>query len=96
VVGPANPLARGQVAIVFATGLGAVRPNGQLSVTTATVTASLGEMELPVQFAGLAPGYPGLYQVNVLIPAATPPGLGIPFALKAGGQTSNRVSLSVQ
>jgi len=56
----------------------------------------LNGVELPAFFAGLAPGWVGLYQVNVIIPAATPPGLGIPLSLKVGGQQSNSVFLALQ
>ena len=94
--GPANPLPRGQVLVVYATGLGAVARQGQLSVTTAPVTAVVNGQELPVEFAGLAPGYIGLYQVNVPIPAATPPGLGVSLTLKEGGQLSNTVSVALE
>jgi uncharacterized protein (TIGR03437 family) len=56
----------------------------------------LNGTELPVLFAGLTPGYIGLYQANVIIPAATPPGLGISLTLKQGGQRSNSVDLALQ
>jgi uncharacterized protein (TIGR03437 family) len=95
-IGPANPLPRGQSLVIFATGLGTVTENGELSNTNATVTVVLNGAELPVQFAGLAPGYPGLYQVNVAIPSSTPPGLGIPLSLKVGGQLSNTVTTAIQ
>jgi len=49
-----------------------------------------------VAFAGLAPGFIGLYQVNVVIPSNTPPGLGIPLTLKQGGVLSNSVGISIQ
>jgi uncharacterized protein (TIGR03437 family) len=96
--GPSNPLPRGQVLMVFATGLGAVTRQGQLSVTTTPVTAVLNGQELPgpLPFAGLAPGYVGLYQVNVPIPAATPPGLGVSLTLKQGGQASNTIAIALQ
>jgi uncharacterized protein (TIGR03437 family) len=94
--GPANPLSRGQALVVYATGLGAVSKQGQLSVTAAPVTALINGQELPVQFSGLAPGYVGLYQVNVPIPGATPPGLGISITLKEGGQVSNTVTVALQ
>jgi uncharacterized protein (TIGR03437 family) len=94
--GPANPLPRGQVLVVYATGLGAVMKQGQLSVTAAPVTAVVNGQELAVEFAGLAPGYVGLYQVNVRIPAATPPGLGVSLTLKEGGQLSNTVSVALE
>ena len=94
--GPANPLPRGQVLVVYATGLGAVAKQGQLWVTSAPVTALVNGQELAVEFAGLAPGYVGLYQVNVRIPAATAPGLGVSFTLKEGGQVSNTVAVALQ
>ena len=95
-VGPSNPLRRGQALVIFATGLGAVTQSGQLSPTNAPVTVVLNGTELPASFAGLAPGFIGLYQVNVTIPAGTPPGLGIPLMLKVGGQQSNPVLVALQ
>ena len=67
-VGPSNPLPRGQALVIFATGLGAVTQSGQLSRTNAPVTVLLNGTELPASFAGLAPGFIGLYQVNVTDP----------------------------
>lgn len=95
-IGPSNPLPRGQSMVIFATGLGTVTQSGAYSVTKTTVTVVLNGTELPTLFAGLAPGFIGLYQVNVLIPAATPPGLGIPLTLKVGGQVGNTVNVAVQ
>jgi uncharacterized protein (TIGR03437 family) len=94
--GPSNPLARGQVLVIFGTGFGSVSNQGSLPVVNSTVTAVLNGVELPVSYAGLAPGYVGLYQVNVPIPAATVPGLGIFLTLKQGGQLSNEVSAAIQ
>jgi uncharacterized protein (TIGR03437 family) len=93
---PTNPLPRGQTLIIFGTGLGAVTQKGSLSNTNATVTVMLNGIELPVQFAGLAPTFSGLYQVQIAIPAATPPGLGIPLTLKVGGQVGNTVLVALQ
>jgi len=56
----------------------------------------LNGIELLASFAGLAPGFIGLYQVNVTVPAGTAPGLGIPLMLKVGGQQSNSVLVSLQ
>jgi len=52
--------------------------------------------ELEPLFAGLAPGYFGLYQVNVTVPAGTPPGLTVPLSLKVAGQVSNPVQVALQ
>ena len=95
-VGPTNPLPRGQALVIFATGLGAVTQSGQLSLTNAPVSVLLNGTELPASYAGLAPGFNGLYQVNVTVPASIPPGLGIPLMLKVGGQQSNPVLVSLQ
>jgi uncharacterized protein (TIGR03437 family) len=91
-----NPVARGQALILFATGLGAVTKQSQFSVVTSPVTAILNGVEMPVSFAGLAPGFTGLYQVNVPIPPATAPGLGISLTLKQAGQLSNTVFVSLK
>ena len=64
-IGPSNPLPRGQSLVIYATGLGAVTQSGQLFNTSAPVTVLLNGTELPTSYAGLAPGYIGLYQVNV-------------------------------
>jgi uncharacterized protein (TIGR03437 family) len=94
--GPSNPLPRGKVFTVYCTGLGAVKNSGSLSVTVATVQATLGAARLPVAFAGLAPGFVGLYQVNVAIPANAPPGLALPFDVRTGSAASNVISVAIQ
>ena len=94
--GPANPVGRGQELLVFATGLGATTKKSSLFVTNTTVTVLINGTELAVDFAGLAPGFAGLYQVNVAIPTNTAPGLGISLTLKQGGQLSNSVNVAIQ
>lgn len=92
----ANPLTRGGALVIYATGLGTVSKQGQFSVTTSTVTAILNGVEMPVAFAGLAPGYTGLYQINLVVPVPAPPGLGLSLVLKEAGQLSNTVFVSLQ
>jgi uncharacterized protein (TIGR03437 family) len=60
------------------------------------VVVVLNGQELPVLFAGLSPVFSGLYQVNVVIPAAMGPGLGESLRLKQGGVVSNPANVSVQ
>ena len=91
-----NPASRGQVLVIYATGLGAVTSQGQFLRVTTPVTVLLNGQELSVEFAGAAPGYPGLYQVNVAIPSATPPGLAVGISLKQGQQLSNSVPIALQ
>jgi uncharacterized protein (TIGR03437 family) len=94
---PANPALRGTgVIVIYATGFGAVTPSGKLSVASTPVSAVIGGTETPTAFAGLTPGFIGLYQANVQIPAGLPPGLALPLYLKQGGVTSNTVSVAIQ
>jgi uncharacterized protein (TIGR03437 family) len=74
--GAAQPAPAGSIIAVYTTGLGsaspgvtsgAAAPSTPLSMTS-SVTASIGGMPAPVNFAGLAPGFAGLYQVNIQIP----------------------------
>ena len=47
---------------------GAVPPNSPLSTTVAGVAASIGGVPATVSYAGLAPGIPALYQLNIQVP----------------------------
>lgn len=64
-------------AILWATGLGAVEPSGTFQVTRGQPSVTVGGAGAPVLYSGLAPGWLGLYQVNV----AMPPGTAFPAAL---------------
>lgn len=77
----------GQNATVWATGLGAVNNapgTGQLSVTVGGATA-------PVSYAGLAPNFAGLYQLNIEVPTGM--AAGLPVVISTGGATSKPVAL---
>jgi len=44
----------------------------------------------------LAPGFAGLYQVNVKVPAGVSSAYNIPVSLTIGGAGSNRVTIPIQ
>ncbi len=99
-----NPAVRGSTVQVFATGLGATDPlvaPGQaaplerLAKTVAPVSATVGAAEATVTFAGLAPGFAGLYQVNVEIPTSVAAG-DVPLRLRIGDTYSNPVMLPIR
>ena len=49
-----------------------------------------------MQFAGLAPGFVGLYQVNVVVPPGVAPGPEVELTLTQNGVPSNTVTLAVR
>jgi uncharacterized protein (TIGR03437 family) len=98
-----SPAPAGSVVSVYATGLGTVSPqvasgapapSGSIAYTNASVAVTVGTAAAQLQFAGLAPGYAGLYQVNFVVPSL-PAGQ---YALKitAGGVASNVATIAVQ
>jgi uncharacterized protein (TIGR03437 family) len=78
---------------IYATGLGATRPSGDLSVTTLTPTVFFGSTAAVPVFSGLAPGFTGLYQINAAIPA----GISgtVPVTVSIGNSVSNTVGVAI-
>ena len=100
-----RPAARGSVIQVFAAGLGATNPpvpsgrpapGSPPATTVIPVQARIGGLPAAVQFAGLAPGFVGLYQVNVTVPGGVQPGPNISLELIQNGTSSNTVIFAVQ
>jgi len=60
------------------------------------VEATVGGKAAVVHFAGLAPGYVGLYQVNVQIPESVTSGPAVPLVLYQNGVPSNTVTLGIR
>lgn len=90
-----NPVARGAVISLYATGEGQTVPGG---ATGRAATGDAGSLPRPVQpvtvliqgspapvlFAGSAPGSIGLMQVNIRIPSDVIPGDRVPVELRVG------------
>ena len=93
---PSTPATRGEAITVYATGFGAVERRGNLDHVVATVSATLGGRPVGVQFAGLAPGYIGLYQLNLIIPADMAPGLSQDLRLSVAESNAAAGSIAVQ
>ena len=83
--------------VMYALGLGAVTPtlaigNGTptapLSYAVGPVTVTVGGVPATVDFAGLTPGYVGLYQVNVTMPSGVTPGSQVPVTVSVAGKSS--------
>lgn len=104
VVGASNPIPRGQAVQLFVNGLGPVTnqpasgdpaPMSPLSETTVKPVVTIGGQTATVQFSGLAPGFAGLYQVNVVVPQNVTPGNNA-ITIAIGGQTSKASGIVVQ
>jgi uncharacterized protein (TIGR03437 family) len=95
---------------IFATGLGPVdsavaagepAPLDRPSALLSDIQVAIGDVFGEVQFAGLAPGYVGLYQVNTRIPSFAPTGDQVPVRLLVrfpSGQIaeSNTVTIAIE
>lgn len=97
-----NPVKPGQYVTAYAIGqgmldnpvdTGCAAPDAPYSCPLAAVSATLGGMPVDIQFAGLPPGYAGLMQLNLLIPAL-PPGQQ-QLIVTIGGVTANTTIITV-
>jgi uncharacterized protein (TIGR03437 family) len=103
IVTAANPVKRGQLVQLYMNGLGPVTggpASGEfastavLTHTTATPQVTIGGQPATVQFSGLTPGLPGLYQVNVFVPTGISTGT-VPISLTINGATTKASTLPV-
>ena len=103
-IGSASPAKPGGTVIVYLTGSGPVKPTPvsgaaspgapDLCYVQASVSATVGALPAQVTFAGLAPGFVGLLQVNVVIPMGLTPGDN-PLTITINDQKSNSPLLAV-
>lgn len=102
-VTPDAPLVAGEYAFLYAGGLGpvtnrpaagAAAPSGPLAEVLTPVQVLLGDTTSDAQFAGLAPGFVGVYQVNFRVPAGVS---GTPsLSVRQSGVTSPAVNVPVR
>jgi uncharacterized protein (TIGR03437 family) len=101
-ISAAQPVRTGDVLIIYATGVGPIAnppasgnptPLGKLYQLSVPLTVAFGSTAAIADFAGLAPGFVGLYQVNVTVPVL--PSGQTTLQLKAGGASSNSVPVYV-
>jgi uncharacterized protein (TIGR03437 family) len=85
---PASPLS---TTVAVPTSDGKTCATSQPSMCVAIGT-SFGE----IQYSGLAPGYIGLWQINVKIPNDVTPGNSVPIRVVINGALSNTVTVAVQ
>jgi uncharacterized protein (TIGR03437 family) len=96
VVTNSNAATTGEYVALFATGLGPTTSSNGLNVATTTPAVYVGGRRASVSFAGRAPGFLGLDQINVQIPAGVQAGTSVPVVLTSGNRVSNTVLLAVR
>ena len=96
-VTPDYPADRDEYLILYATGLGPVspavpagmgNPADPVSPTTHPVEVAIGGQPYPVIWAGLAPGFVGVYQITIYVPGDRVQGDDLPVVVTAGGNSS--------
>jgi uncharacterized protein (TIGR03437 family) len=98
-----NPAKRGDALTIYGTGQGAVSPavddgaaaGGTLSTSVVAPIVFLAGKQMPVQFSGLAPGFAGLWQINVPLGADAPTGTDMELTVVSGA-SSNRLLVNVK
>jgi uncharacterized protein (TIGR03437 family) len=68
----------------------------QLRQTVTTPVVLVGGVPAQLLFSGMAPQFPGVNQINIVIPAGTPPGDSVPLQLRMGGATTtDQVTIAI-
>jgi uncharacterized protein (TIGR03437 family) len=104
-VNAANPATAGETVLIFLTGMGAVDPavtdgtaggGSTLSRATSQVVVLVGGQPGTVAYNGLAPGFPGLYQINVTLPGFLPATGSLPLAIQTANAFHDQVDIAIR
>jgi uncharacterized protein (TIGR03437 family) len=104
-VNASKPARAGETILVFLTGLGPVSPtvpdgaagpSSPLSNALSRMDVYIGGVPAQVSFKGLAPGFAGLYQINVVVPSGAPAGSNVSLAVATPNAFHDQVDISVQ
>jgi uncharacterized protein (TIGR03437 family) len=105
--GPGHRALRGEYISIFGTGQGGINPplaTGELARGGASLSffqedtvVRIGGVEAVVLFAGMAPNFTGLFQINVFVPQGVAPGDAVSLEVRIGGrEAQGGVTIAVQ
>jgi uncharacterized protein (TIGR03437 family) len=103
-VTPEKPARAGEILVIYGTGSGplnnppadgAAAPTSPPATTKDKPLVTVGGAAATVLFSGLAPGFAGLLQINIQLPATLPPGPSAPLVVSFPAASSIPVNLWV-
>jgi uncharacterized protein (TIGR03437 family) len=104
-VDTSRPAAPGESVLIYLTGMGDVNPavadgspgkSNPLSNSVSTVQVLVAGQPATLLYNGLAPGYPGLYQINVTLPTFLSVGGNLPLAIQTNNAYHDQVDIPIQ
>jgi uncharacterized protein (TIGR03437 family) len=99
-----SPAAAGETVVLYASGLGSLVNSvaeydwpTSANPTSVPVQADVAGVQATVLYAGAAPGYPGVYQINIVIPPGTATSAGANVRIFEGyAQTHPKVTIPIR
>lgn len=99
-----SPAAAGETVVLYASGLGALANSvaeydwpTSANPTSVPVQADVAGVQATVLYAGAAPGYPGVYQINIVIPPGAAASAGANVRIFEGyAQTHPKVTIPIR
>jgi uncharacterized protein (TIGR03437 family) len=96
VVSSSNPVGAGDYVELFLTGLGKTEKRGQLDYAKLQPTVTIGGLDCPVTYAGAAPGFTGLDQINCRLPAGLGARSAAPVVVRSGARSTSATTLAIR
>jgi uncharacterized protein (TIGR03437 family) len=102
---PDTPATAGDTLVVYCAGLGPVNqaliagsasPGDPPATTQDAVSLKLDGVDAAVSFAGLTPGFAGLYQVNAVVPSIASPTGQVALTIEVSGQVSSPAVITLR
>ena len=100
-----RPAAPGETVLIYLTGMGAVNPpitdgtaggSSPLNKAVSDVVVWVAGQQASLLYNGLAPGYPGLYQINVTLPTILAGGGNVPLAIQTNNAYHDQVDIPIR